>query len=164
MPLSVGAKAPDFSLATKTADGTKQIKLSDNFGKKSSVLLFFPMAFTGTCTQEMCNLTPELPNYDGANAVVYGISGDNPFAQDAWAQKEKIGVTLLSDYEHKVAKEYDVAYDSFLPERNLGMGGVPKRAAFIVDKNGVIQYAEVREDARELPDFDKIKIKLNELK
>lgn len=164
MPLSVGAKAPDFSLATKTADGTKQIKLSDNFGKKSSVLLFFPMAFTGTCTQEMCNLTPELPNYDGANAVVYGISGDNPFAQDAWAQKEKIGVTLLSDYEHKVAKEYGVAYDSFLPERNLGMGGVPKRAAFIVDKNGVIQYAEVREDARELPDFDKIKIKLSELK
>jgi len=164
MPLSVGAKAPDFSMATKTADGTKQIKLSDNFGKKSSVLLFFPMAFTGTCTQEMCNLTPELPNYDGANAVVYGISGDNPFAQDAWAQKEKIGVTLLSDYEHKVAKEYGVAYDSFLPERNLGMGGVPKRAAFIVDKNGVIQYAEVREDARELPDFDKIKIKLSELK
>jgi glutaredoxin-dependent peroxiredoxin len=164
MPLSVGAKAPDFSLATKTADGTKQIKLSDNFGKKSSVLLFFPMAFTGTCTQEMCNLTPELPNYDGAHAVVYGISGDNPFAQDAWAQKEKIGVTLLSDYEHKVAKEYGVAYDSFLPERNLGMGGVPKRAAFIVDKNGVIQYAEVREDARELPDFDKIKIKLSELK
>ena len=164
MPLSVGAKAPDFSLATKTADGTKQIKLSDNFGRKSSVLLFFPMAFTGTCTQEMCSLTPELPNYDGANAVVYGISGDNPFAQEAWAQKEKIGVTLLSDYEHKVAKEYGVAYDSFLPERNLGMGGVPKRAAFIVDKNGVIQYVEVREDARELPDFDKIKIKLSELK
>jgi len=164
MPLSVGAKAPDFSLATKTADGAKQIKLSDNFGKKNSVLLFFPMAFTGTCTQEMCSVTPELPNYDGANAVVYGISGDNPFAQGAWAQKEKIGVTLLSDYEHKVAKEYGVAYDSFLPERNLGMGGVPKRAAFIVDKNGVIQYAEVREDARELPDFDKIKSKLTELK
>jgi glutaredoxin-dependent peroxiredoxin len=164
MPLSVGARAPDFSLATKTANGPKQIKLSDNFGKKNSVLLFFPMAFTGTCTQEMCSLTPELPTYDGANAVVYGISGDNPFAQEAWAQKEKIGVTLLSDYEHGVAKEYGVAYDSFLPERNLGMGGVPKRAAFIIDKNGVIQYAEVREDARELPDFDKIKTKLAELK
>jgi glutaredoxin-dependent peroxiredoxin len=164
MPLSVGARAPDFSLATKTANGPKQIKLSDNFGKKNSLLLFFPMAFTGTCTQEMCSLTPELPTYDGANAVVYGISGDNPFAQEAWAQKEKIGVTLLSDYEHGVAKEYGVAYDSFLPERNLGMGGVPKRAAFIIDKNGVIQYAEVREDARELPDFDKIKTKLAELK
>jgi glutaredoxin-dependent peroxiredoxin len=164
MPLSVGARAPDFSLATKTANGPKQIKLSDNFGKKNSVLLFFPMAFTGTCTQEMCSLTPELPTYDGANAVVYGISGDNPFAQEAWAQQEKIGVTLLSDYEHRVAKEYGVAYDSFLPERNLGMGGVPKRAAFIIDKNGVIRYAEVREDARELPDFDKIKTKLAELK
>jgi len=164
MPLSVGAKAPDFSLATKTADGSKQIKLSDNFGKKNTLLLFFPMAFTGTCTQEMCSLTPELPSYDGFNAAVYGISGDNPFAQEAWAQKEKIGVTLLSDYEHKVARQYGVAYDSFLPERNLGMGGVPKRAAFIVDKNGVIQYAEVREDARELPDFNKIKTKLTELK
>ena len=164
MPLAVGAKAPDFNLSTKTADGPRQIRLSDNFGKKNSVLLFFPMAFTSTCTQEMCNLTPELPNYDGMNAVVYGISGDNPFAQEAWAQKEKIDVTLLSDYEHSVAKEYGVAYDSFLPERNLGMSGVPKRAAFVVDRNGVIQYAEVREDARELPDFNKIKAKLTELK
>ena len=164
MAVAVGAKAPDFSLSTKTADGPKQIRLSDNFGKKNTVLLFFPMAFTGTCTQEMCSLTPELPNYDGANAVVYGISGDNPFAQEAWAQKEKIGVTLLSDYEHQVAKQYGVVYDSFLPERNLGMGGVPKRAAFVIDKNGVIQHADVREDARELPDFDKIKAKLAELK
>ena len=164
MPVAVGAKAPDFSLSTKTADGPKQVRLSDNFGKKNTVLLFFPMAFTSTCTLEMCSLTPELPNYDGANAVVYGISGDNPFAQEAWAQKEKIGVTLLSDYEHAVAKQYGIAYDSFLPERNLGMGGVPKRAAFVIDKNGVIQHADVREDARELPDFDKIKAKLAELK
>ena len=164
MAVAVGAKAPDFSLSTKTADGPKQIRLSDNFAKKNTVLLFFPMAFTGTCTQEMCSLTPELPNYDGANAIVYGISGDNPFAQEAWAQKEKIGVTLLSDYEHQVAKQYGVVYDSFLPERNLGMGGVPKRAAFVIDKNGVIQHADVREDARELPDFDKIKAKLAELK
>ena len=164
MPVAVGAKAPDFSLSTKTADGPKQVRLSDNFGQKNTVLLFFPMAFTGTCTQEMCSLTPELPNYDSANAVVYGISGDNPFAQEAWAQKEKIGVTLLSDYEHLVAKQYGVAYDSFLPERNLGMGGVPKRAAFVIDKNGVIQHTDVREDARELPDFDKIKAKLAELK
>ena len=164
MPLSVGTKAPDFSLSTKTADGPKQIRLSDNFGKKNTVLLFFPMAFTGTCTQEMCSLTPELPNYDGANAIVYGISGDNPFAQEAWAQKEKIGVTLLSDYEHKVAKDYGVVYDSFLPQINLGMGGVPKRSAFIVDKNGVIQYAESNDDAKQLPSFDKIKAKLAELK
>jgi len=164
MPLAVGTKAPDFSLSSKTAEGPKKVKLSDNFGKKNTVLLFFPMAFTGTCTQEMCTLTPELPNYDGMNAAVYGISGDNPFAQEAWAQKEKIGVTLLSDYEHGVAKQYGVAYDSFLPERNLGMGGVPKRAAFVIDKKGVIQHADVRDDARELPDFEKIKTKLQELK
>src|SRR5437588_1707994 len=122
------------------------------------------MAFTGVCTQEMCSVTPELPNYDGANAVVYGISGDNPFALEAWAQKEKIGVTLLSDYEHKIAKEYGVAYDSFLPQVNLGMGGVPKRSAFVVDKNGIIQYAESNDDAKQLPNFDKIKAKLAELK
>jgi peroxiredoxin len=164
MPLTVGTKAPDFSLSTKTADGPRQVKLSDNFGKKNSLLLFFPMAFTGTCTTEMCSLTPELPNYGDMNAVVYGISGDNPFAQEAWAQKEKIGVTLLSDYEHKIARQYGVAYDSFLPQINLGMGGVPKRSAFVVDKNGVIQYAESNDDAKQLPNFDKIKAKLAELK
>src|SRR5947199_9507029 len=164
MPLAVGSKAPDFSLPTKAADGPKQIKLSDNFGKKNTLLLFFPMAFTGTCTEEMCGHGKELPNYSGMNAAVYGISGDNPFAQEAWAQKEKIDVTLLSDYEHKVAKDYGVVYDSFLPQINLGMAGVPKRSAFIVDKNGVIQYAESNDDAKELPNFDKIKAKLAELK
>jgi peroxiredoxin len=71
---------------------------------------------------------------------------------------------LLSDYEHEVAKAYDVAYDSFLPQMNLGMGGVPKRAVFIIDRNGVIQYSESNDDARALPNFDKIKAKLAELK
>lgn len=164
MALAVGIKAPDFSLPTKTPDGPKQIKLSDNFGKTNTLLLFFPMAFTGTCTTEMCNLTPELANYNGMNAAVYGISGDNPFAQEAWAKKENINVTLLSDYEHRVAKQYDVMYDSFLPQMNLGMSGVAKRSAFIVDRTGVIQYAESSDDARELPNFDKIKAKLAEMK
>lgn len=163
MALAVGTKAPDFSLSSKTADGPKQIKLSDNFGKTNTLLLFFPMAFTGTCTTEMCSLTPELPNYSGLNATIYGISGDNPFAQEAWAKKENIAVPLLSDYDHKVAKQYDVMYDSFLPP-NLPMGGVPKRSAFIIDRDGVIQYAEANDDARELPNFDKIKAKLGELK
>jgi peroxiredoxin len=122
------------------------------------------MAFTGTCTTEMCSQSAELPSYSDMNAAVYGISGDNPFAQEAWAKKENISVTLLSDYEHKVAKEYDVIYDSFLPQINLGMGGVPKRSAFIVDRSGVIQYAESNDDAKALPDFDKIKAKLAEMK
>jgi len=164
MPLTVGTKAPDFTLSTKTADGPKQVKLSENFGKKNTLLLFFPMAFTGTCTTEMCDISKQLPDYSNMNTVVYGISGDNPFAQEAWAQKEKIGVTLLSDYEHKVAKAYDVMYDSFLPQMNLGMAGVAKRSAFIIDKNGVVQYAESNEDARQLPNFDKIKAKLAEFK
>ena len=164
MPLTTGTKAPDFSLPTKTADGPIQIKLSDNFGKTNTLLLFFPMAFTGTCTAEMCSLSKELPNYSGLNATVYGISGDNPFAQEAWAKKEGITVLLLSDYEHKIAKEYDVIYDSFLPQMNLGMGGVPKRSAFIIDRAGVIQYAESNDDARELPNFDQIKARLAELK
>ncbi|MFN2623716.1 MAG: redoxin domain-containing protein, partial [Chthoniobacterales bacterium] len=106
MALAVGTKAPDFSLATKTADGPKQIKLSDNFGKQNTLLLFFPMAFTGTCTTEMCSQSTELPNYAGMNAAVYGISGDNPFAQEAWARKEGIRVPMLSDYEHRVARLY----------------------------------------------------------
>ena len=164
MALSVGTKAPDFSLPTKTADGPKQIKLSDNFGKSNTLLLFFPMAFTGVCTTEMCDVSQGLSAYTNLNAEVYGISGDNPFAQEAWAQKEKITMPLLSDYEHKVAATYDVMYDSFLPQLNLGMSGVAKRSAFIVDRNGVIQYAESKDDARELPSFDKIKAKLAELK
>ena len=164
MSLAVGTKAPDFSLPTKTEEGPKQIKLSDNFGKTNTLLLFFPMAFTGTCTTEMCGVSMDLSVYSSLNATVYGISGDNPFAQEAWAQKEKIAVPLLSDYEHKVARAYDVAYDSFLPQINLDMGGVPKRAVFIIDRNGVIQYAEMNEDARALPNFEKIKTKLAELK
>src|SRR5205809_1359298 len=164
MPLAVGTKAPDFTLSTKTADGPKQIRLSESLGKGNALLLFFPMAFTATCTTEMCEVSAGLNAYTSLNAVVYGISGDNPFAQEAWAQKEKITVPLLSDYEHKIAKEYGVMYDSFLPQMNLGMGGVPKRSAFIIDKNGVIQYAESNDDARQLPNFDRIKAKLAELK
>jgi len=164
MALTLGTKAPDFSLPTKTADGPKQVKLSDNFGKRNTLLLFFPMAFTGVCTTEMCDVSQGLSAYTDLNAEVYGISGDNPFAQEAWAQKERITMPLLSDYEHKVAATYDVAYDSFLPQLNLGMSGVAKRAAFVIDRDGVIQYAESNDDARELPNFDKIKAKLAELK
>ena len=164
MPLAVGTKAPDFTLSTKTADGPKHVKLSDNFGKKNTLLLFFPMAFTGTCTTEMCDVSSGLSAYSNMNAAIYGISGDNPFAQEAWAQKEKITVPLLSDYEHKVAKAYEVMYETFLPQLNLGMAGVAKRSAFIIDKNGAIQYAESNDDAKRLPNFDKIKAKLAELK
>jgi peroxiredoxin len=134
MALAIGTKAPDFTLPTKTADGPKQITLSENFGKGNTLLLFFPMAFTSTCTTEMCGVSSDLVAYGAMSATVYGISGDNPFAQEAWARKEGIIVPLLSDYEHRVARAYDVAYDSFLPQIGLGMGGVPKRAVYIIDR------------------------------
>lgn len=112
----------------------------------------------------MCGVSNGLREYQQMDAAVYGISGDNPFAQEAWAAKEHISVPLLSDYEHEVSKRYGVAYDSFLPQLNLPMGGVPKRAAFIIDRAGVIQFVASNDDARELPDFDQIKAKLAELK
>jgi peroxiredoxin len=164
MPIKVGSKAPDFSLKSKTSTGLVDVKLSDNLGKKNTVLLFFPAAFTGVCTQEMCDISAGFGAYSSLNADVVAISVDTPFAQEAWAQKEKINVTLLSDYEHQVAKQYGVTYDSFLPQLGLGFAGVAKRSAFLIDREGVIQYAEVLEDARELPNFERIKSRLAEIK
>lgn len=163
MAVKVGDKAPEFNLTTKTAEGPKKVKLSDNFGKKNSVLLFVPMAFTGVCTKELCDVSQGLNAYTDLNATVYGISGDNPFAQEAWAQKEKILVTLLADYDHSVARAYGVAYDSFLPEKNLGQSGVPKRSAFVVDKAGVVRYAWSSDNPGNLPNFEEIRLVLSKL-
>ena len=163
MALPVGSKAPDFELSSKNAEGIKLVKLSDNFGKNNTLLLFVPMAFTSVCTSEFCSVSEGLVTYEGLNTVVYGISGDSPFSQEAWAQEEKITVTLLSDYEHSVAKAYDVAYTSFFPSKNLPFGGVAKRSAFVIDRNGVIQYSESSDDPRVLPDFEAIGLKLKEL-
>lgn len=163
MALEKGTKAPDFTLVTKGEEGPEIFKLSDKIGEKNIVLLFVPMAFTGGCTTELCSVTNELEEYNSLDALVLGISGDNPFAQAEWAAKERIALTLLSDYEHTAAKDYGVAYDSFLPEANLIMGGVPKRSAFVIDKAGVVQYAEVQEHPKDMPDFDKIKETLKSL-
>ncbi|MEM9017539.1 MAG: redoxin domain-containing protein [Verrucomicrobiota bacterium] len=163
MALSVGTIAPDFELTTLGAEGPEVVELSEQLGDGNILLLFVPMAFTGVCTQEFCSVTSELAEYADLNAKVFGISGDNPFAQQNWKEKEGIEITLLSDYEHDVAKAYGIAYESFLPEKNLHMGGVPKRSAFIVDKGGVIQYAESSDNPGALPDFDAIKAKLGEL-
>jgi peroxiredoxin len=162
--LSIGTKAPDFTLSTATAEGPKQINLSAEVGKKNILLLFVPMAFTGVCTTELCEISKGIGSYDNLDCAVYAISGDNPFAQQAWAQKEGITVTLLSDYEHAVAKAYGIAYESFLPQIGLGMGGVPKRSAFLIDRSGVIQYAESSDDPKQLPNFKAIQAKLSELK
>src|SRR5207247_5710535 len=109
--------------------------LSGNLGKKNTVVLFFPLAFTSVCTKEMCDITAGLNAYNGLNADVIGISVDSPFAQEAWAQKEKIGITLASDLNKNTAKAYGV----LLPDL-AGLGAVSSRAAFVVDNNGNIQY------------------------
>jgi len=162
MPLNINDKAPDFSLVTMTENGPEVYTLSENLGSKSILLLFVPMAFTSVCTDEFCEITNQLNDYVDLNADVVGISGDSPFAQAEWANKEGIGIPLLSDYEHTAAKDYDVAYEAFLPEKNLIMGGVAKRSAFVVDKDGVIKYAEVLDNPRDVPNFEAIKSVLAE--
>ena len=148
MPLSVGSKAPYFTLKTKTADGPKDIRLSDNFGRKQTVLLFFPAAFTGVCTQEMCDISSGLGQYSGLDAEVYGISVDSPFAQEAWAKQSGIKVTLLSDLNKTVTKAYGVLFPNL-----VGMYETAARAAFVIGKDGVVKYAEQTPTPKELPNF-----------
>lgn len=163
MSIKVGDNAPDFTLVTQTPNGPELVKLSDQIGKSNIVLLFVPMAFTGGCTTELCGISNGISEYTALDATVFGISGDNPFAQEAWAQKEGITITLLSDYEHAVTAAYGVAYEQFLPQKNLIMGGVSKRSAFVIDKAGVVQYAEVLDVPSDMPDFDAIKETLRAL-
>jgi peroxiredoxin len=159
MAIAVGTKAPDFSLKSKRASGVTEIKLSNNLGKKNTVILFFPLAFTGVCTQEMCDITAGLSAYSGLNAEVIGISVDSPFAQEAWAQKEKIGITLASDLNKTTAKAYGVLLDDL-----AGLGSVSARAAFVVDKAGVVRYSEQTPTPKELPNFAAVKAALAKLK
>ncbi len=159
MPIAVGTKAPDFTLKSKQASGLVDIKLSNNFGKKNTVLLFFPAAFTSVCTQEMCDITAGLNAYSGLNADVIGVSVDTPFSQEAWAQKEKINLTLASDLNKEVTKKYGVLFPML-----AGIGDTAARAAFVIDKNGVVQYSEQTPTPKDLPDFAKVKETLGKLK
>ncbi len=158
MAIKVGDKAPDFALKSKNAPGEKDglglttIKLSDTIGRKPAVLLFFPLAFTGVCTKEMCEISGGLKVYEQLGAAVYGISVDSPFAQGAWAEKEKISFPLLSDLNKEAAK----AYDTLLPDL-AGLGSVSARAAFVVGRDGKIKHAEVTATVKELPNFEKVK-------
>src|SRR5690349_22823159 len=152
MAIPVGTKAPDFSLKSKQTSGLVDVKLSNNFGKKNTVLLFFPLAFTSVCTKEMCDLTAGLGAYTGLNAEVIGVSVDSPFTQEVWAQKEKIGITLASDLNKTTAKAYGVLLDDL-----LGFGSTSARAAFVIDKSGVVQYAEQTPTPKDLPNFNAIR-------
>lgn len=158
MALSTGTKAPDFTLKSKAADGLKDVTLSANFGTKNTVLLFFPLAFTGVCTQEMCDVSAGLSAYSDLNAEVIAVSVDSPFAQEAWAKKENIGITLASDLNKTTAKNYGTLLDDL-----IGLGSVSARAAFVIDKAGVIQYSEQTPTPKDLPNFDAIKAALAKL-
>ncbi len=155
MPIAVGSKAPDFTLKSKAADGLKDIKLSDNFGTKQTVLLFFPLAYTGVCTQEMCDQTNGLAEYEALGANVIAISVDSPFTQEAWAKTNKIGITLVSDLNKTTTKAYDVLFPML-----AGVGDTSARAAFVIGKDGVVKYAEQTATPKDLPNFAAVKAAL----
>ncbi len=157
MAIAVGSKAPDFTLKSKSPTDV-DVTLSNNFGKKNTVLLFFPLAFTGVCTKEMCDITAGLGAYSSLGADVIAVSVDSPFAQLAWAQKEKIGITLASDLNKTTTKAYDVVFPML-----AGVGDTSARAAFVIDKQGVVQYAEQTPTPKDLPDFEAVKAALAKL-
>src|SRR6185295_16879514 len=121
-------------------------------GNKNTVLLFFPLAFTSVCTQEMCDLTAGLSAYSGVGADVIAVSVDSPFSQEAWAQKEKISIRLASDLNKKTAQDYGVLLGDL-----IGLGSVAARSAFVIDKQGVVKYSEQTPTPKELPNFNAIK-------
>lgn len=147
--LSRGSIAPDFSLFNTDK---KEIKLSD-FNGKNVLVLFFPLAFTGVCTAELCNTRDNLTAYNNLNTEVVGISVDSLFALDEFKKQQNLNFDLLSDFNKATSKAYGSLYEDFV----LGMKGVSKRSAFIIDKEGKIAYAEVLEDAGQLPNFQAIK-------
>lgn len=159
MPIAVGTKAPDFTLKSKTASGLVDVKLSANLGRKNTVLLFYPLAFTSVCTAELCDVSQGLSAYSQLDAEVIGVSVDSPFAQEAWAQKEKITLTLASDLNKEVTRAYGVEFKGL-----AGIGDTSARAAFVIDKQGIVQYAEQTPTPKDLPNFAAIKETLARLK
>lgn len=156
MALSKGDKAPDFVLRTKTAEGLEDVRLSDNFGKKATVLLFFPLAFSDPCGKELCGIRDSLKEYESLDAVVYGISVDTPFSQEVFAKQNNFNFTLLSDFNKDVSASYDVLYEEL-----LGFKGISKRSAFVIGKDGTILFSSVSEDPHVFPDFDAVKAALS---
>lgn len=159
MPIAVGSKAPAFTLKSKTDAGLVDVSLAENLGKKNTVILFFPLAFTGVCTQELCDITSGLGQYADLSAEVIGISVDSPFAQDAWAKQHKIGIKLASDLNKAVTDAFGVRFPML-----AGVGDTSARAAFVIDKNGVVQYAEQTPTPKDLPNFEAVKAVLAGLK
>ncbi|TCC98445.1 redoxin domain-containing protein [Pedobacter hiemivivus] len=149
MALQVGDNAPDFKLLSTDL---KDVSLSDYKGKKL-VVHFFPLAFTGVCTAQLCTMRDSFGFYQGMNADVVGISVDSPFTLAKFKEEQAYQFPLLSDFN----KETSQAYGSFYEDFVLNLKGVAKRAAFVIDEEGKIIHSEVLEDAGNMPDFDAIK-------
>jgi peroxiredoxin len=155
MALQTGQPAPEFTLR----DSDKQeVKLSDYRGK-NVVLLFFPLAFTNVCTAELCAMRDNLTVYNSLNAAVLAVSVDSLYTLDKYKKEQGLTFPLLSDFNKEASEAYGSLYEKF----GYGMKGVSKRSAFVIDKEGVIQYAEVLEDAGKVPDFDAVQNVLKNL-
>lgn len=154
MALQVGDSAPKFTLKNT---GLEEVSLDSQLDQ-NVVLLFVPLAFTGVCTAELCDISQGINAYQELGARVLGISVDSPFALKNWAEKEDINIPLLSDFNREVSAAYGAQYEEL-----LGLKGVAKRSAFVIDKEGVVRYASVSDDAKVLPDFEAIKACLQDL-
>ena len=148
MSVTIGQQAPEFNLHNTEK---KIVTLTEQKGS-NVLLLFFPLAFTGVCTKELCSIRDNIVAYNNVNAKVFGISIDSPQTLNRFKEEQHLNFTLLSDFNKEASAAYGCLYDAF----GGWMKGVSKRSAFIIDKDGIIQYAEVLENAGELPDFEKI--------
>lgn len=155
MILKKGDKAPNFTLVSSDKS---EVSISD-YGNKNIILLFFPFAFTGTCTTELCTMRDDIASYNNMNAEVLAISVDSPFSLAKYKEEQSLNFPLLSDFNKEVSRSYGALYEDFV----LGLKGVSKRSAFVIDKNGIIRYAEVLENATELPNFVAVRETLNNL-
>ena len=149
MSITKGQPAPNFKLYNTDK---KEVELASLKGK-NVVLLFFPLAFTSVCTAELCSVRDNYALYNSLNASVYGISVDSLFTLGKFKAEQNLNFDLLSDFNRTASNAYGSIYDSFV----FGMSGVSKRSAFVIDKDGIVQYAEVLENAGEQPNFEAIK-------
>lgn len=156
MSIQTGQQAPAFTLFDTDKN---KISLADQSGS-NVVLLFFPLAFTGVCTAELCNVRDNISMYNNTNAKVFGVSVDSLFTLGKFKEEQNLNFPLLSDFNKEAAKAYDVLYETFPA---FEMQGVSKRAAFVIDKDGVVRYAEICATPGDLPDFDAIQQTLNGL-
>ncbi len=155
MTIKAGDKAPNFTLR---ASDKSEVSLEDYKGK-NIVLLFFPLAFTGVCTTELCTMRDDIGKYEALDAQILAISVDSLFVLEKFKAEQSYNFPLLSDFNKNVSMAYGSFYDDFV----LDMKGVSKRSAFVIDKEGIVRYAEVLESAGDLPNFDKIKESLTNL-